>query len=89
MRRIWTILPMALASNVNSIALTAGPLFCLQLRISPVNFNFVYDNHMVSNTMGLVAGFWTIFNVSISHMGLQLEVSLVAFYFLNSKKIIQ
>jgi hypothetical protein len=45
---------MAFPSNVNCVALLAGPFLCLKLSIGLLNLRLIHNDHMVRNSMRLV-----------------------------------
>lgn len=77
MRRVRPILAMSLPRDVNRIALLASPFLSLQLSIGLLDFGLIYDDHMVRDSMGLVARLWPVFNISVSHIP-TFSVSLAA-----------
>lgn len=64
---IWSILTVPFPCNMNSIALGASPLLCINLPAGDVNFLLVDDYDMMRNTMCLIGRFWPVFNICISH----------------------
>lgn len=69
---------MPFPCNMNSVTFAASPLLGITLRIEFLNFNFINDDHMVRNSMRLVIGFWSVFNISVGHISPIYEYSAVA-----------